>query len=91
MYPRGRAAQGRGFAVRVLPLEDEPPDDELPDEALLPDDDDEGGGGEYVLRGRSDAVPLELPCVCVYPRPFTICPRDCEPGVTTTIGGTYPP
>jgi len=62
----GVAPQGRGFAV--LPLDelpdDELPDDELPEEELLPDE-DEGGGGEYVLRGRSDAVPLELPCVCV--------------------------
>jgi hypothetical protein len=49
----------------VLPLDEELPDEELPDEELLPDDDDEGGGGVYVLRGRSDAVPDELPCVCV--------------------------
>ena len=59
-----RSPQGRGFAVRVLPLDEELPD-ELPDDELLPDDDDEGGGGVYVLRGRSDAVPDELPCVCV--------------------------
>ena len=43
------------------------PDDSLPDEddELLPDEDDEGGGGLKVLRGRSLAVPDELPCVCV--------------------------
>ena len=52
-------AQFRGFAVR--PLDDEL----LPDEELLPDDEGEGGGAELVLRGRWDAVPLELPCVCV--------------------------
>jgi len=61
-----RATQGRGFAVRPLSLDDELlPDEELPCEALLPDDDGGGGGGLYVLRGRSEAVPLELPCVCV--------------------------
>ena len=80
-------AQGRGLAVRSLPLEDEllPPDDEL-----LPEEDDgAGGGGEFALRGRSVAEPVEPPCVCVYPRPFTICPRDCAwAGVTTMIGGT---
>ena len=56
------AAQGRGFAVRSLP-----PDDELPllDDEPLPEDADGDGGGLYVLRGRSDAVPVELPCVCV--------------------------
>ena len=74
------------MAVRSLPLEEELL---LPDEDPLPDvDDGEGGGGVYVLRGRSAAEPLEPPCVCVYPRPFTICPRDCAwADVTTMIGG----
>ena len=46
VLPSKRTAQGRGFAVRPLPLDDElPPDEELPCEALLPDVDDEGGGG----------------------------------------------
>jgi len=54
------------LAVRSLP-----PDDELPlldDEPLPEDGDDDGdgdGGGLYVLRGRSDAEPVELPCVWV--------------------------
>jgi len=58
------AAQFRGLAVRSLP-----PDDELPllDEEPLPDveDGDGAGGGLYVVRGRSDGVPVELPCVWV--------------------------
>ena len=58
------ADQFRGLAVRSLP-----PDDELPllDDEPLPEDADAAGagGGLYVLRGRSDAVPVELPCVWV--------------------------
>jgi len=61
-----RSAQGRGFAVRPLDDDSLPDDDEvLPDDELLPEDDGVGGGGVYVLRGRSDAVPVEPPCVCV--------------------------
>ena len=64
-----RSTQGRGFAVRVPPLDELPdeelPEEELPEDALLPDDEVEGGGGVYVLRGRSEAEPVELPCVCV--------------------------
>ena len=86
----GEPRYGRGFAVR--PSDDDPPEDE----PLLDDpaDDEpleaEGGGGVYVEVGRSLAVePVDPPCVCVYPRPLTSCPRDsfCVLPFTMMIGG----
>jgi hypothetical protein len=76
--------------LAVRPSDEDPPEDEPPDEPPEdPLDDDGVGDGAGALLGRSRAVPVVDPPVCVYPRPFTICPVDpfCELPFTMMIGG----